>query len=432
MPKIAFHTLGCKLNFSETSTLARQFKAAGYDCIDFEGVADIFVLNTCSVTENADQKCRRIIRAVKKRAPESYVAVVGCYAQLQAEQLAQIEGVNLVLGAKEKFNLVDQIEAHKSEYEPLVVRTAIEKNSPFHGSFSLDDRTRTFLKVQDGCNYNCSFCTIPLARGSSRSQAINEILKQVEKIVQNGVREIVLTGVNIGDYGIIEGKRRSNFLELLKALDEVPGIERFRISSIEPNLLSNAIIDFVAASDKFVPHFHMPLQSGQDKVLKAMRRRYDTNLFRRRVESIKAKLPEAAIGIDVIVGFPTESQAYFEDTYNFLNSLPCSYLHVFTYSERPNTPAYQLDQIPYRVRKARANQLRNLSKLKKQAFYQTQIGQVLPVLFEKENRAGAILGFSANYVRVRTAYKTDLANQIVNFRVTDFYDEDSMVGEVVG
>ena len=384
MPKITFHTLGCKLNFSETSTLARQFRQAGYECVDFDSAADIFVLNTCSVTENADQKCRRIIRAVKQRAPDSYVAVVGCYAQLQAERIGRIEGVNLVLGAKEKFNLVAQIEARKFTSEALVVRNPIEKKLPFHSSFSLADRTRTFLKIQDGCNYNCSFCTIPLARGASRSQPIDEIIKQAEEIGQNGVREIVLTGVNSGDYGIIGGKRRHTFFDLLRTLEKVKTIKRFRISSIEPNLLSDDIIDFVADSERFVPHFHMPLQAGQDEVLKAMRRRYDTNLFRRRVERIKMKMPEAAIGIDVIVGFPTESQTYFEATYNFLNELPCSYLHVFTYSERPNTPASKLPQIPYAVRKARANELRNLSKIKKETFYKSQIGKILPSYSSKK------------------------------------------------
>ena len=269
MPTIAFHTLGCKLNFSETSTLSRRFRQAGYNCVHFEEVADIFVLNTCSVTENADRKCQKIIRAIKNRAPRSYIAIIGCYAQLQSERLSQMDGVNLVLGAKEKFNLFEHIEAHKFIREPLVVRTTIEKNLPFHSSFSLDDRTRTFLKIQDGCNYNCSFCTIPLARGASRSQPIAEIINQVEEIVQNGVQEIVLTGVNIGDYGIIEGKRRYNFLVLLQTLDRVEGIKRFRISSIEPNLLSDAMIDFVAGSDKFVPHFHIPLQSGQGSSFKS-------------------------------------------------------------------------------------------------------------------------------------------------------------------
>ncbi len=435
--KIAFYTLGCKLNFSESSSLSQEFKNAGYDCVAFEDKADIFVINTCSVTENADKKCKKIVEEAKKRSPQSYIALIGCYAQLQPETLAKIYGVNLVLGAKEKFSLLKHIETSfdnlesKHQPKPIILHEALEKDLPFHSSFSLGDRTRTFLKVQDGCNYNCSFCTIPLARGKSRSPSIEKIEYEVKKLVELGIKEIVLTGVNIGDYGILSGKREQKFIDLLKVLDNIKGISRFRISSIEPNLLTDEIIDFVAYSESFVPHFHIPLQSGHDGVLKDMRRRYDSKLYINRIKKITQLMPRASIGIDVIVGFPTETEDYFQETYHFLTSLPCAYLHVFTYSERPNTPAFNLPQIPYRDRKIRAHKLRELSKQKKTNFYRTYLNQKALVLFEKENKNGKMLGFTDNYIRVSSNYNSNLTNQIVEVQLEGLLNQDMVSSRVL-
>lgn len=413
----AFHTLGCKLNFAETSTIARQLTDAGYDKVSFDEKADVYVINTCSVTENADRECKLHVKRAMKANPEGLVVIVGCYAQLKPEEISQITGVDLVLGAKEKFNILSYLDdLEKSESEGVVHSCEIEETDFFIGSYSIGDRTRAFLKVQDGCDYKCTYCTIPLARGISRSDTIDNVLKNAKEIAARDIKEIVLTGVNIGDYGKGEfGNKRHEhtFLDLIKELDEVEGIERIRISSIEPNLLKDESIELVSKSKSFVPHFHIPLQSGSDELLKKMKRRYLTKLYNNRVNKIREVMPHAAIGVDVIVGFPGETEELFMETYNFLNELPISYLHVFTYSERENTEAAEMDgAVPIPERKRRNKMLRILSEKKKMSFYQTQLGQTLPVLWEHENKDGKMFGFTENYVRVQKDFDSSSVNQI--------------------
>lgn len=399
--KVAFHTLGCKLNFSETSTIARQLQDAGYARVDFEEQPDVFVINTCSVTENADKKCRSVVRKALRANPDAVVIVIGCYAQLKPTEISEIPGVNLVLGAEEKFNVVDYLEGTDIFEKGRTAARAIKHTVDFVPGFSSQDRTRTFLKVQDGCNYFCSFCTIPLARGRSRSASVADTIRVAEEAAAAGAKEVVLTGVNIGDFGNGTGE---NFYGLVRELEKVEGIERFRISSIEPNLLSNEIIEFVAQSKKFVPHFHVPLQSGSDRILQAMRRRYRSDLYRDRVEKIKALMPDACIGVDVITGFPGESEEEFMVTYDFLKDLPVSYLHAFTYSERANTTAVRLtDVVPKEERYERTKRLRILSQKKKKAFYEENIGTTRSVLFEAEAYADR-MSPTASALRLRQAY----------------------------
>ncbi|NIF07211.1 tRNA (N(6)-L-threonylcarbamoyladenosine(37)-C(2))-methylthiotransferase MtaB [Chryseobacterium sp. Tr-659] len=413
----AFHTLGCKLNFAETSTIARQLTDAGYDKVSFDEKANVYVINTCSVTENADRECKLHVKRAMKANPEGLVVIVGCYAQLKPEEISQIEGVDLVLGAKEKFNILSYLDdLEKSDNEGVVHSCEIEETDFFIGSYSIGDRTRAFLKVQDGCDYKCTYCTIPLARGISRSDTIQNVLKNATEIAAKDIKEIVLTGVNIGDYGKGEfGNKRHEhtFLDLISELDQVEGIERIRISSIEPNLLKDESIELVSKSKSFVPHFHIPLQSGSDDLLKKMKRRYLTKLYNDRVNKIREVMPDAAIGVDVIVGFPGETEEKFMETYNFLNELPITYLHVFTYSERENTEAAAMDGVvPVVERKKRNKMLRILSEKKKMAFYQTQLGKTLPVLWEHENKDGKMFGFTENYVRVQKDFDPAFVNQI--------------------
>lgn len=413
----AFHTLGCKLNFAETSTIARQLTDAGYDKVSFDEKANVYVINTCSVTENADRECKLHVKRAMKANPEGLVVIVGCYAQLKPEEISQIEGVDLVLGAKEKFNILSYLDdLEKSENEGVVHSCEIEETDFFIGSYSIGDRTRAFLKVQDGCDYKCTYCTIPLARGISRSDTIENVLRNATEIAAKDIKEIVLTGVNIGDYGKGEfGNKRHEhtFLDLISELDKVEGIERIRISSIEPNLLKDESIELVSKSKSFVPHFHIPLQSGSDDLLKKMKRRYLTKLYNDRVSKIREVMPDAAIGVDVIVGFPGETEEIFMETYNFLNELPITYLHVFTYSERENTEAATMEGVvPVAERKKRNKMLRILSEKKKMAFYQTQLGKSLPVLWEHENKDGKMFGFTENYVRVQKDFDPASVNQI--------------------
>jgi threonylcarbamoyladenosine tRNA methylthiotransferase MtaB len=411
--KVAFYTLGCKLNYSETSTIGRQFAKAGFDTVNFTDQADVYVINTCSVTDHADKKCRKVVKEALKYSPKAYIAIVGCYAQLKPKEIAEIPGVDLVLGAAEKFQLVDYISDLTKKSKAEVYNQPIEETKTFIGSYSFGDRTRTFLKVQDGCDYSCSFCTIPLARGASRSSTISEVIAQAKEIAASGVKEIVLTGVNLGDFGIRNGQREDRFFDLVKALDEVDGIDRIRISSIEPNLLSDDIIDFVAQSKRFVPHFHIPLQSGSDKILGLMRRRYRSDLYNERVAKIKSVMPDCCIGVDVIVGFPGETRDDFIDTYNFLNALDISYLHVFTYSERENTLAAEMDgSVPGSQRADRSKMLHILSDKKRRAFYESQLGKSYEVLFEGDQKEGYMHGFTRNYVKVKTPYDPLLVNEL--------------------
>lgn len=413
MKKVAFYTLGCKLNFSETSTISRLFEEEGYEKVAFENEPDIFVINTCSVTENADKKCRQIVKNAKKISPESFVVIIGCFAQLKPKEISEIPGVDAVLGAAEKFKLLEHLKNFEKQKEAIICASEISNATEFNNAYSIADRTRTFLKVQDGCNYGCAFCTIPLARGKSRSDSIENILKSANEIAATEVKEVVLTGVNIGDFGVQGGRRKERFLELVKALDEVDGIERFRISSIEPNLLNNQIIEFVAQSKRFVPHFHIPLQSGSNKILKLMNRRYLRELYVERVAKIKEVMPNACIGVDVITGFPGETHEDFLDTYNFINELPVSYLHVFTYSERANTHAVELDGVvPKKERTERSNMLRILSEKKKRAFYESQIGNEFSVLLENDVKDGFMFGFTENYLKVKLPHQEELVNQV--------------------
>ena len=412
---VAFQTLGCKLNFSETSTLARKFVAAGYERVPFEMKADVYVINTCSVTENADKKFAALARQTRQRNPDAFLIAVGCYAQLQPEELAKEDSVDLVLGAKEKFDIISYLSDLSRPEQTQVHACAIEETDTYVGSYAIGERTRAFLKVQDGCDYKCTYCTIPQARGISRSDTLDNVIHQAKEIVDQGIKEIVLTGVNIGDYGKGEfgnKKHEHTFFELVQALDEVEGIERFRISSIEPNLLSEELIEFVAHSNRFVPHFHIPLQSGNNEILGQMRRRYQRELYVDRVNQIKRLMPDACIGVDVIVGFPGETDQHFLDTYAFLVDLPISYLHVFSYSERPNTPAAEMkNQVPKTIKNKRSKMLRGLSAKKRHAFYESQLQKTKTILFEAENKEGYIQGFTENYVKVRTPWDPALQNQ---------------------
>ncbi|MDR0261606.1 MAG: tRNA (N(6)-L-threonylcarbamoyladenosine(37)-C(2))-methylthiotransferase MtaB [Sphingobacterium sp.] len=421
--KVAFYTLGCKLNYSETSSIGRLFKDAGYDTTAFNSRADVYVINTCSVTDNADKKCRKVVKEALKHSPNAYITIVGCYAQLKPKEIAEIPGVDMVLGAAEKFNIIEHINDLTKQEKTIVYNGPIDETNQFVSAYSIGDRTRTFLKVQDGCDYSCTFCTIPLARGGSRSGKIEDIVRQAEEIAASGVKEIVLTGVNIGDFGLRDGKREDRFLDLVKALDEVEGIDRIRISSIEPNLLSNDIIEFVAQSKRFVPHFHMPLQSGSNKILSLMRRRYKRELYTERVAFIKSLMPNCCIGVDVIVGFPGETREDFIDTYNFLNDMDISYLHVFTYSERENTIAAQMEgAVPGAQRSDRSKMLHILSEKKRRAFYESQLGETGDVLFEADEKDGYMHGFSKNYVKVRTVYDPLLVNEVVPVKFMEVTD----------
>jgi threonylcarbamoyladenosine tRNA methylthiotransferase MtaB len=428
--KVAFYTLGCKLNFSETSTIARNFQNEGFERVEFEEKADIYVINTCSVTDNADKRFKTVVKSALKKNEEAFMIAIGCYAQLKPEELASVDGVDLVLGATEKFKVTDYINDLSKNDMGEIHSCEIEDADFYVGSYSIGDRTRAFLKVQDGCDYKCTYCTIPLARGISRSDSLENVLKNAKEISDRGIKEIVLTGVNIGDYGKGEfgnKKHEHTFYELVQALDKVNGIHRLRISSIEPNLLKDETIQFVASSNSFVPHFHIPLQSGSDVLLKKMKRRYMRKVYDERVAKIKQVMPNACIGVDVIVGFPGETDELFLETYNYLNELDISYLHVFSYSERPNTEAYDMeDVIPKKVRTKRSKMLRGLSVKKRRAFYEGQLGNKLTVLFESENKEGYIHGFTENYVKVKTPWNPELVNTLNNITLTEI-DEDGIV-----
>ena len=432
MKKVAFYTLGCKLNYSETSTLSRKFEDAGFRKVEFTDHPDIFIINTCSVTENADKKCRKVVREARSISPDAYVAIVGCYAQLKPAEIAQIPGVDAVLGAAEKFRLLELLGTFERKSTPEVFSTPVTSATAFHASYSLNDRTRTFLKVQDGCDYSCAFCTIPQARGASRSSSIEEIVAAAKGIIAQDVKEIVLTGVNTGDFGIQNGKRVESFLDLIRALDELSGPTRFRISSVEPNLLSDEIIEFVAQSRRFAPHFHIPLQSGSDKILKLMRRRYLRERYASRVGTIKSLIPHACIGVDIITGFPGETDVDFRDTYDFLHELDVSYLHVFTYSERPNTSATEMPEgVPKQKRHERSIQLHSLSDKKRRLFYEQNLGRDALVLFENDVEDGRMYGFTENYVRVAAAYDPLRVNEFQRVRLCGIADNGAVVVEEV-
>ena len=429
--KVAFYTLGCKLNFSETSTLSRLFEEGGYAKVDFEEHPDIFIINTCSVTENADKKCKQLVRRALKINPEGLIAIVGCYAQLKPEEIGKIPGVDLVLGANEKFNVLDHIEKISAKLEKSIVQfDSIKKTTEFIPSYSYGDRTRSFLKVQDGCDYFCTFCTIPLARGKSRNATISETVNEAKKIAQTEIKEVVLTGVNIGDFG--QGNEE-NFYQLIQKLDQVEGIDRFRISSIEPNLLTNEIIDYcLTDSQRFVPHFHIPLQSGSNNLLKAMRRKYGRELYAERVAKIKEIEPTCCIGVDVIVGFPGETEEEFMETVHFLKELDISYLHVFTYSERANTTATKMaDAVPMHVRKERSKILHLLSDRKKRLFYEQNLGNIRIALIESEQDEGWMYGFTENYVKIRIPFDATFANQFIKVRLKKVNSDGTMDCEFV-
>ena len=419
---VAFHTLGCKLNFSETSTLSRQMEAEGFGKREFDDLADVYVINTCSVTDNADKECRQIVRRIQRKAPESLVVITGCYAQLKPKEISEIPGVDLVLGAAEKFNLAAHIRELAKGDSARISSCDIEDVSGFNASYSLNDRTRTFLKVQDGCDYTCSFCTIPMARGKSRSDSISNVVSNVNELAARGVKEIVLTGVNLGDFG--KGpdgtkKNEEDFFGLVQELDKISGIERYRISSIEPNLLSDGIIELVAKSKKFMPHFHIPLQSGSNEILGAMRRRYKRELYAEKVERIKTLMPHCAIGVDVIAGFPGETAKQFKETFDFIHDLDVSYLHVFTYSERDHTKALEIKPVvPVQERHERNKVLRNLSYMKMQYFTSGHKGQSRKVLFEDHIKNGMMEGYTDNYIRISTPYRKEWANQVVDWTIS--------------
>ncbi|MBL0305550.1 MAG: tRNA (N(6)-L-threonylcarbamoyladenosine(37)-C(2))-methylthiotransferase MtaB [Chitinophagaceae bacterium] len=421
---VAFHTLGCKLNFSETSSLSRMLEQEGFEKKEFDGMADVYVINTCSVTDNADKECRQLVRRIQRKAPESFVVITGCYAQLKPKEISEIPGVDLVLGAAEKFNIAQHIRELAKGDSAKICSCDIEEVSGFHSSWSVNDRTRTFLKVQDGCDYNCSFCTIPMARGKSRSDSISNVVHNAEQLAANGVKEIVLTGVNLGDFrpqplqGRFGNSKKENFFDLIKELDKIQDIKRYRISSIEPNLLTNEIIEFVANSDKFMPHFHIPLQSGSNKILGLMRRRYKKEMYAERIALIKTLMPHCAIGVDVIVGFPGETEEDFKETFEFLHSLDISYLHVFTYSERDNTHALSIKPVvPMQIRNERNKTLRNLSYMKMQYFTEQHAGQIRKVLFEGEDKHGMMEGYTDNYIRVTTPFRQEWVNEIVEWKI---------------
>ena len=431
---VALTTLGCKLNFSETSTISRQFKNVGYSVVKFDQFSDIYVINTCSVTENADKQFKSYVSKALKINQDAFIIAIGCYAQLKPEELANVNGVDLVLGSKEKFKILDYLNDFKKNQSGKIHSCEISETNFYRSSFSIGDRTRSFLKVQDGCDYKCTYCTIPLARGISRSDKLDNILRAAKEISDSGIKEIVLTGVNIGDYGKGEfgNKNHENtFLELVTALDKVDGISRVRISSIEPNLLSNDIINFVSNSKKFVPHFHIPMQSGSDTILKLMKRRYLSKLYRDRINHVKQVMPNACIGADVIVGFPGETEEEFMETYNFIKSLDLSYLHVFTYSERDNTEALGLSNVvSSNIRSKRSKLLRALSVQLKRKFYMSQLGTIKNVLFEPENRNGFIYGFSNNYVRIKTPWRSSIKDKIIPFELQNISDDGLVTGEV--
>jgi len=431
---VALTTLGCKLNFSETSTISRQFKNVGYSVVRFDQFSDIYVINTCSVTENADKQFKSYVSKALKINQDAFIIAIGCYAQLKPEELANVNGVDLVLGSKEKFKILDYLNNFKKNHSGKIHSCEISETNFYRSSFSIGDRTRSFLKVQDGCDYKCTYCTIPLARGISRSDKLDNILKAAKEISNSGIKEIVLTGVNIGDYGKGEfgnKNHKNTFLELVTALDKVDGISRVRISSIEPNLLSNDIINFVSNSKKFVPHFHIPMQSGSDTILKLMKRRYLSNLYRDRINHVKQVMPNACVGADVIVGFPGETEEEFMETYNFIKSLDVSYLHVFTYSERDNTQAVGLKNVvPNNIRSKRSKLLRALSVQLKRKFYMSQLGTIKNVLFEPENRNGFIYGFSNNYVRIKTPWRNSIKDKIIPFELQKISDDGLVTGEV--
>lgn len=416
---VAFHTLGCKLNFSETSSLSRLLEAEGFEKKEFDDQADVYVINTCSVTENADKECRHLVRRIQRKSPDSTIVITGCYAQLKPKEIAGIPGVDLVLGAAEKFNIAKHLREFTKGDPSKICSCDVDEVTEFNSSWSLNDRTRTFLKVQDGCDYNCSFCTIPLARGRSRSDSISGVVANAHRLAEEGIKEIVLTGVNLGDFGTRErGAKTEDFFSLVKELEKVKGIERYRISSIEPNLLTNEIIGFVANSDKFMPHFHIPLQSGSNKILGMMRRRYRKELYAERVKLIRTLMPHCAIGVDVIVGFPGETETEFRETYDFLHELEISYLHVFTYSERDNTHALTLGPVvPVHTRNERNKILRNLSFSKMTYFTEQHAGQTRKVLFEKYEKNGMMEGYTDNYIRVTTPYRREWANGVVDWRI---------------
>jgi threonylcarbamoyladenosine tRNA methylthiotransferase MtaB len=428
--KVAFYTLGCKLNFSETSTIARNFKNEGFQRVDFESKADVYVINTCSVTDNADKRFKSIVKNALKQNSNAFLIAVGCYAQLKPEELAAVDGVDLVLGATEKFNVTSYINDLTKNEVGEIHSCEISEADFYVGSYSIGDRTRAFLKIQDGCDYKCTYCTIPLARGISRSDTLENVLKNAKEIASKGIKEIVLTGVNIGDYGKGEfgnKKHEHTFFELVKELDKINGIHRLRISSIEPNLLTDATIDFVSKSSSFVPHFHIPLQSGSDELLKKMKRRYLQKTYTNRVDKIKETMPNACIGVDVIVGFPGETDELFLETYNYLNALNISYLHVFTYSERPNTEAFDMEGVvPNNIRAKRSKMLRGLSVKKRRAFYESQLGKTATVLFENENKEGYIHGFTENYIKVKTPWNPALINTLHTVSLTEI-DTDGLV-----
>ncbi len=436
---VSFYTLGCKLNYSETSSIGRLFEDAGYQEVQFKDGANIYVINTCSVTDFADRKCRKIVRQALRHSPQAFVVVIGCYAQLKPKEISEIPGVDLVLGAAEKFRILEYIDdLSKAPDKGMVIAGEVQEAKDFVNAFSFGDRTRSFLKVQDGCDYNCSFCTIPMARGKSRSDTIENVVVNAEKIAAMGVKEIVLTGVNIGDFGngteVIEGmrpKKEALFIDLIRALDKVEGISRFRISSIEPNLCTNEVIEFVANSNRFVPHFHIPLQSGNNKQLKAMRRRYKRELYADRVAKIVELMPHCCIGIDVIVGFPGETEEDFLETYRFINDLNISYLHVFTYSERPNTPAAEMTGVVSVQERRRRNQMLTiLSEKKRRYFYEKHLGEVRPVLFEKSKEAGRMAGFTDNYIKIDTPLNEALLNEIRMVNLIDFDENGSVKVQV--
>ena len=427
--KVAFHTLGCKLNFTETSTIARSFVENGFELTDFSKKADFYVINTCSVTDNADKKFKNILNRAKKRNPNAFNIIVGCYAQLKPKYISEIPGVDLVLGANEKFNVIDYV-GQLDKANTFVYSCDINDVNKYESSYSVDDRTRSFLKVQDGCDYKCTYCTIPHARGISRSDSLENIKINVSEIASKDIKEIILTGVNIGDYGKGEfgnKKHETTFLELIKELDLTQNINRFRISSIEPNLLKNDIIDFIATSNLFVPHFHIPLQSGSNKILGLMKRRYRKELYEDRIRYIHSKINDVCIGVDVIVGFPGETDSDFQETYNFLLNLDISYLHVFSYSERDNTEASNmLNPVPKNIRFQRSKMLRSLSEKKRRIFYNSQINRVRPVLFESENKLGYIYGYTDNYIKVRHPWNPKLSNKIVQAKLIEI-DNDGFV-----
>lgn len=431
MKRVAFYTLGCKLNFSETSSIVRMFQQHGYQKVAFEDTPDIFVINTCSVTDNADKKCRYIVKQATKISKHPYIIVIGCYAQLKPQEIADIPGVDAVLGASEKFRILELLDGFEKHPKTMVLTRDVHEATTFNNAYSIHDRTRTFLKVQDGCDYSCSFCTIPLARGNSRSDTIENVLTSARKIGESGVQEIVLTGVNTGDFGIRNGQKKENFYELVQQLDKIATISRFRISSIEPNLLHEDLVKFVAASHRFVHHFHIPLQSGSNKILKLMRRRYLRELYEERVSIIRQLMPDCCIGVDVIVGFPGETEDDFMETYRFLNELDISYLHVFTYSERPNTAAIKMpDSVPASERSKRSQMLRSLSTKKRRYFYEQFTGQTRDVLFEQDIESGKIHGFTENYIRVAVPQDRTLINEIRPVELMEVNPSGIMLGEL--